>query len=134
MIKGPKKKVKKTVCTHGGRQYKYMYKYCRSIGEVYLITINIMILLDDSLEKLDNFFKWPLAGVLTHDCPFWVWLRTVVTHVLANRITNSLTPFPLTIVVNVDEGFVLGIRGRRVVGLTRSKYVSMYAEINGGGR
>ena len=136
MIKGPKKKVKKTVCMHGGRQYKYMYKYRRSKGEVYLITINITILLDDSLEKLDNFFKWPLAGVLTHDCPFWVWLITVVTvlHVFANRIINCLIPVPLTIVIDVDEGFVLGIRGRRVVRLTRSKYVAMYAKINGGER
>src|SRR3981189_2357996 len=95
-------------------------------------TTNIMIFLVDSIEKLFDFFKWPLAGVLTHDCPFWVWLRAVVIHVLANRIINSLIPVPLTVVVDVDEGFVLGIRGRRVVGLTSSKYVSMYAKINVG--
>lgn len=101
-----------------------------------VITTNIMIFLVDSNEKLFDFFKWPLAGVLTHDCPFWVWSVTVVTvlHVFANRIINCLIPVPFTIVVDVDEGFVLGIRGRRVVGLTRSKYVSMYAKINDGRR
>ena len=100
-----------------------------------VITTNIMIFLVDSKEKLFDFFKWPLAGVLTHDCPFGVWLITVVVlHVFANRIINWLIPVPFTIVVDVDEGFVLGIRGRRVVGLTRSKYVSMYAKINDGRR